>query len=68
MTKLNEYVKFAEAAQILGVSQNTLRSWATSGKIPVCRNPANSYRLFRRSDLERYLDVVAKSKFMTDKE
>jgi excisionase family DNA binding protein len=59
MTKLNEYVKVAEAARILGVSQNTLRAWAGTGKIPVRRNPANGYRLFRRADLETFLAKVA---------
>ncbi len=60
MAKLTEYVKVAEAARILGVSQNTLRSWAESGKIPMHRNPANGYRLFRREDLEKFLQDVAK--------
>lgn len=58
MTKLNEYVKIAEAARILGVSQNTLRAWAAAGKIPMRRNPANHYRLFLRRDLERFLAQV----------
>lgn len=55
MQKLTDYVKTAEAAEILGVSQNTLRGWAKAGKIPMRRNPANGYRLFRRSDLEKFL-------------
>ena len=58
MTKLNEYVKIAEAAQILGVSQNTLRIWAETGKVPVRRNPANGYRLFRKDDLNAFLGRV----------
>ncbi|MFM9067739.1 MAG: MerR family transcriptional regulator [Planctomycetota bacterium] len=60
MTKLSEYVKVAEAASILGVSQGTIRSWAAAGKIPMHRNPANGYRLFRRSDLAMFLATVAK--------
>lgn len=59
MTKLSEYVKTAEAARILGVSQNTLRAWAEAGRIPVRRNPANRYRLFLRRDLERFLAKIA---------
>ena len=55
MQKLDEYVKIAEAARILGVSQNTLRAWCEKGKLPVTRNPVNGYRLFRRSDLEAFL-------------
>ena len=61
MEKLSEYVKIAEAARILGVSQNTLRAWAASGKVPVTRNPVNGYRLFRRSDLEQLLQEISES-------
>ena len=60
MTKLSDYVKTAEAAQILGVAQNTLRKWAAEGKIQLHRNPANGYRLFKRSDLDKFLKQVSK--------
>jgi len=58
MENLSEYLKTAEAAKLLGVSQNTLRAWAESGKIPVRRNPANGYRLFKRADLVAYLKTI----------
>jgi len=58
--KLSEYLKTAEAAEFLGVSQNTLRTWAKQGKIQVRVNPLNNYRLFRRKDLQKFLDSVAK--------
>ena len=57
---LTEYVLTAEAAKVLGVSQNTLRAWAETGKIPMHRNPANGYRLFRQSDLDKFLKQVAR--------
>jgi excisionase family DNA binding protein len=59
MAKISDYVKTAEAAEILGVSQNTLRAWAKTGKIPVRRNPANGYRLFTRRDLDTLLKKAA---------
>lgn len=59
MTKLSEYVKVAEAAEILGVSQGTVRSWAEAGKLPMHKNPANGYRLFRRGDLQKFLRAIA---------
>ena len=59
MPKLSEYVKVAEAAEILGVSLGTVRTWAADGKIPMHRNPANGYRLFRRNDLEKFLREIA---------
>jgi excisionase family DNA binding protein len=58
MRKLSEYVKVAEAAKILGVSQGTIRTWAQAGKIPMHRNPVNGYRLFCRRDLEVFLKRV----------
>lgn len=58
MEKLNDYVKTAEAAEILGVSQTTLRKYGESGKINMRRNPANGYRLFKRKDLEAFLRLL----------
>jgi excisionase family DNA binding protein len=63
--KLSEYVRTAEAAEILGVAQNTLRKWAKRGDIPVRRNPANGYRLFKRNDLERFLQKIDSSSART---
>ncbi len=60
MTKLTEYVQTAEAAEILGVAQNTLRKWAERGDIPMHKNPVNGYRLFKRSDLEKFLKQVGR--------
>jgi excisionase family DNA binding protein len=57
--KVKEYVKVAEAAEILGVSQGTVRAWAEAGKIPMHKNPANGYRLFRRVDLDAFLREIA---------
>jgi excisionase family DNA binding protein len=61
MAKLTDYVKVAEAAAIPGVSQGTLRAWAADGKVPVYHNPANGYRLFKRSDLDHFLKQIAAS-------
>ncbi len=58
--RLSDYLKTAEAAEFLGVSQNTVRTWAKEGKIPVRVNPANGYRLFREKDLQAFLDSVAR--------
>lgn len=60
MEKLDQYVKIAEAAKILGVAENTLRTWADEGKISATRNPANGYRLFRKQDLAAFLEKAAK--------
>ena len=59
MNKLRDYVKVAEAAEILGVSQGTVQAWAEAGKIPMYRNPANGYRLFKQADLKEFLHKTA---------
>ena len=59
MQKLSEYVMVAEAARILGVSQNTVRAWADEGHLATHRNPANGYRLFKRADLDVFLRKAA---------
>ena len=61
MTRIADYVTVVEAAQILGVAQNTLRKWADRGDIRMHRNPANGYRLFKREDLMRFLKKIDQS-------
>jgi len=55
MPKLDEYLRIKEAAEYLGVAQNTLRNWGRAGKIPEHRHPLNNYRLYRVSDLDELL-------------
>ena len=40
-------------AEILGVSEVTLRRWDKSGKFSPHRHPLNGYRCYRRSDVLR---------------
>jgi excisionase family DNA binding protein len=61
MQTLREYVKISEAADLLGVAENTLKSWADSGKVPATRNPVNGYRLFRREDLKAFLRQLSRA-------
>ncbi len=60
MRKLDNYLKIAEAARFLGVSQNTLRKWADERRIDVRVNPANGYRLFRQDELAAFLKRAAR--------
>jgi excisionase family DNA binding protein len=60
MAKLKDYFQTAEAADYLGVAQNTIRKWAARGAIPMHRNPANGYRLFKKADLDRFLKKTSK--------
>lgn len=58
MIKLTEYLKIKDAAAFLGVSSNTLRNWGKNKKINVYRNPQNSYRLYKKEDLENFLNNI----------
>ena len=55
------YVRVKEAAEILGVSPNTVRAWGAAGKITEYRHPANNYRLYKRVELKKLLMQVEKS-------
>lgn len=58
MPKLDEFMQIAEAAEYLGVCQNTLRNWGKAGKIREHRHPMNNYRLYRRIDLDELFEPV----------
>lgn len=55
MSIRSNFVQVHEAAEILGVAPNTVRKWGAVGTIPEYRHPANSYRLYKRKDLETFL-------------
>lgn len=58
MSKLDEYLTVRDAAEYLGISPNTMRSWGNQGKVVMHRNPINGYRLFKVSDLDRFLKLL----------
>ena len=61
MKNLQDYLLIKEAAEVLGVSQQTLRNWEKGGKLRVYRNPVNGYRLFLKADLEVILKRLERS-------
>lgn len=61
MLKIIEYLQITEAAQFVGVSPTTLRNWEREKKITVYRNPLNSYRLYKKEDLEKLLTDIMNS-------
>jgi len=48
-------VSVAQAADLLGVHPNTIRSWTEAGRLPAYRINARGDRRFRRGDVERLL-------------
>jgi excisionase family DNA binding protein len=55
MLRKKGFLRVKEAAEVLGVSPNTVRSWGAQGKIPEYRHPLNNYRLYKRSELDKLL-------------
>lgn len=53
MQSTNDFLLVTEAAELLGVSPNTIRNWGRDGKIVEYRHPVNNYRMFKRTELER---------------
>lgn len=56
MPRLSDYMTIGEAAEFLGVSQNTLRNWGRAAKIKDRRNPVNGYRLYSATELKLLLE------------
>jgi excisionase family DNA binding protein len=52
------YIRVKKAAEVLGVSPNTVRAWGAAGKIPEFRHPVNGHRLYRRGDMEDLLQQI----------
>jgi MerR family transcriptional regulator, copper efflux regulator len=61
MEKIDDYLQINEAAAYLGISPSTLRNWEKQGKLSTHRNPINSYRLYKKKDLENLLKSIRNS-------
>lgn len=58
MMSERDFVTIGRAAEILGVSEGTLRNWDKAGKLKPQRNPVNSYRLYRTAELHALLQEM----------
>ena len=61
MKKFNDYLRIKAAAQLLGVTENTLRNWENKQKMKVYRHPQNRHRLYDKDDLEQLLSQIKAS-------
>ncbi len=57
-------LKISEAAEILGVSIDTLRRWDESGKLTAIRKEGGTHRYYREKDIEIYASDLLR--FATD--
>lgn len=57
---IKEYYSLAETADILGKSKETLRRWDRTGKFPAIREPMSNYRVYKKEQINDFLDVLSK--------
>ena len=58
---LKGYWTVSEAARFVGVNPMTLRRWDEAGKLKAYRHPMNSYRLYKKVELETLLKKIKAS-------
>ncbi|HEV7737104.1 MAG TPA: helix-turn-helix domain-containing protein [Chlamydiales bacterium] len=68
MKKIQDYLQIKAAAELLGVTASTLRNWERAGKLVSHRHPLNRYRLYKREDLEAFLQSIHVSKSQSPRE
>lgn len=49
--EIDDVLTIKDAAEILGVSEMTLRRWDAAGKFRARRHPINNYRTYLRSEV-----------------
>ncbi|NPA43115.1 MAG: MerR family DNA-binding transcriptional regulator [Chlorobi bacterium] len=52
---MKKFYSISEAAELMGVSKETLRRWDKSGKFPSHRHPVNNYRMYSHEQIQHYL-------------
>ena len=62
---MKEFLNIKEAAKALGVSALTLRNWDKTGKFTASRHPINNYRVYRRSEVEMFLEDMKSKNWTT---
>jgi len=56
------YVSAREAAEILGITVNTLNNWVAKGKVKAYRISVNNHRYFKEEDLDRIFTEITSVK------
>lgn len=57
---IKDYITIKGAAELLGVDKTTLRRWDKAGKLKPFRHPINSYRLYKKADIDAILKGIEK--------
>lgn len=60
-TDAKELITIKAAAELLGVSEMTLRRWDASGKFAARRHPMNNYRVYGHRDVLKLRDQIRRA-------
>jgi site-specific DNA-methyltransferase (adenine-specific) len=55
---MKKYLSVSQAAEIIGVSTETLRRWDKSGKFKSTRNPINNYRVYSEDQVNSLVEEM----------
>ena len=56
--KVSDYITSGKAAELLGVTQTTIRNWSKSGKLKTYLNPMSGFRLYKLKDILKALETI----------
>jgi len=62
MNSNREFLTIKEAAEILGVSKDSLRRWDKAGKLKTKRHPMNNFRIYDLTEVESLKKTILKGK------
>jgi len=62
MNSKKEVITIKEAAEILGVSRDTLRRWDKAGKLKTKRHPMNNFRIYDPAEVEALRNAIVEGK------
>lgn len=62
MEQTTEYLTINKVAKLLGVTTMTLRKWDRDDKLKAYRNPINNYRIYKKADIDKFLDKIEQTK------
>ncbi len=64
---MEKYLSIGQAAEVLGVSKETLRRWDKAGKFLSTRHPINNYRVYTDQQVQQLLQELGAGKDATRK-
>ena len=62
MNLKKDFITIKEAAEILGVSRDTLRRWDKAGKLKTRRHPMNNFRIYDPAEVEALRKAILEGK------